>query len=333
MLWVGGEGGIEADLVQKAGLPYVAIPAAGVHGVGLRALPRNLARLARGYFAARRIIKEFKPQVLLFTGGYIAVPMALAGRSVPSLLYVPDIEPGLALQALSQLASTIAVTTETSLVHIPKRKRVVITGYPTRPELGSWNHENGCAHLHLDSQRPVLLATGGSKGARSINRALVAALPQLLPTIQVIHISGQTDWAEIESAARSLPAELAAHYHAMPYLHEMGAALAAADLVVSRSGASSLGEYPLFGLPAVLVPYPYAWRYQKTNAGYLVGKGAALLLEDGALPNQLTATIQSLFNDPARLDSMRAAMRSLARPQAAQDLANLVRQMAQGGLP
>lgn len=335
MLWVGGEGGMEADLVKKAGLPYAAIPAAGVHGVGLRALPRNVLRLVRGYFAARRILNEFKPQVLLFTGGYVAVPMALAGtlagRSIPSLLYIPDIEPGLALQALSRLASTIALTTETSTAHFPSHKRTVVTGYPTRPELCKWDRERACQQLGLNPQHKVLLVTGGSKGARSINRALIPALPDLLKLTQVIHISGQTDWTEVESAAKTLPTGLSASYHAMPYLHEMGAALAAADLVVSRAGASSLGEYPLFGLPAVLVPYPYAWRYQKTNASYLVEKEAAVLLEDAALPGQLSATIQSLLNDETRLDKMSRAMRSLARPQAANDLANLVRQMAQGG--
>ncbi len=105
---------MEAELVKKAGLPYTAIPAAGVHGVGLRALPGNILRLARGVLASRRILKEFQPEVLLFTGGYLAVPMALAGRHIPSLLYVPDIEPGLALKTLSRFASTIALTAEPS---------------------------------------------------------------------------------------------------------------------------------------------------------------------------------------------------------------------------
>ena len=98
VLWVGGEGGMEADLVTRSGVPFTAIPAAGVHGVGLRTLPGNLLRLARGTLAARRILAEFRPDVLLFTGGYVAAPMAFAGRHIPSLVYCPDIEPGLALE-------------------------------------------------------------------------------------------------------------------------------------------------------------------------------------------------------------------------------------------
>ena len=265
VLWVGGEGGMEADLVKRAGLPYAAIPAAGLHGVGWRALPANLLRLARGYFAARRLLNEFKPNVLLFTGGFVAVPMALAGRSVPSLLYVPDIEPGLALKALSRLASRIGLTTETSSIYFPGNSRTSVTGYPTRPELSGWDRVRGCAHLGLDASRSVLLVTGGSKGARSINRALLASLPELLKITQVIHISGQLDWPEVETSAQNLAPELASNYHPMPYLHEMGAALASADLVISRAGASSLGEYPLFGLPAVLVPYPYACATKKST--------------------------------------------------------------------
>ena len=210
---------------------------------------------------------------------------------------------------------------------------MTVTGYPTRPEITQWTRETAQAHLGLQPDRFTLLVTGGSKGARSINRALLAILPRLLPEIQVIHITGQTDWPEIESAraelAASLPAETTRHYYPMPYLHQMGAALAAADLAVSRAGASTLGEYPLFGLPAVLVPYPHAWRYQKVNADYLINKGAAVLLENDQLADQLLPTIQKFVQDPERLQKMRQAMGALARPHAAQNLADLIRKLAQ----
>ena len=97
VLWVGGEGGMEARLVERANVPFKTIPAAGVHGVSLKSLPGNVIRLVRGFFAARRILHEFKPDVLFFTGGYLAVPMALAGMDIPTALYIPDIEPALPL--------------------------------------------------------------------------------------------------------------------------------------------------------------------------------------------------------------------------------------------
>ena len=320
---------MEEDLVKRAGVPYEAIPAAGVHGVGLRALPGNLAQLGRGYFRSRLILRRFRPDVLFFTGGYVAVPVALAGRAIPSLLYVPDIEPGLALKTLARFASRIAVTAEDSRRYFPSGKAVTVTGYPARLELKAWQPEEARQALGLLHGLPTLLVFGGSKGARSINRALIGALPALLAEMQVVHISGQLDWPEVEAARGRLDGALAERYRAYPYLHaEMGAALTAADLVVSRAGASALGEFPLFGLPAVLVPYPYAWRYQQVNAEYLARRGAAVILADADLPARLLPLVQELVRDRPRREAMRQAMLALARPQAAREIAGLLEGLA-----
>jgi len=322
VLWVGGEGGMEAGLIQRAGLPFHTIPAAGVHGVGLRALPGNLLQLARGLLAARRILRQFRPDVLFFTGGYLAVPMSLAGWRLPQLLYVPDIEPGLALKALARLASRIAITVEETRRFLPRPELATVTGYPTRPGLKKWERAEARQKFGLQSDRPVLLVFGGSKGARSINMALLANLPTLLEKMQILHISGELDWPVVQSQHQSLPSHLSVRYHPFSYLHEeMGAALAAADLAVSRAGASSLGEFPLFGLPAILVPYPHAWRYQKVNADYLKQHGAALVLEDADLQQSLLPTIFSLLEDAPRLEKMRLAMQALSTPDAASRLA------------
>lgn len=329
VLWVGGEKGMETELVNRLNIPFTGIPAAGVHGVGLHALPGNLLRLLRGRIASSRILKEFKPDVLLFTGGYVAVPMAVAARRYPSLLYVPDIEPGMALKFLARFSDRIAVTTEDSRAYFPTHKDLVVTGYPTRPDFTAWTRESGRKELGLNDDLPVLLVFGGSKGARSINRALIPALPSLLPHLQIVHISGTLDWEEVDTASRSLPSDLKSNYHPYPYLHEeMGAALASADLAVSRAGASSLGEYPLFGLPAILVPYPYAWRYQKVNAEYLASRGAAQIITDQDLAASLAPTVLRLIQDQPRLTGMQQAMRSLARPQAAKSIAGLLRDLA-----
>ncbi len=262
-LWVGGDGGMEEELVNRAGISYRSIPAAGVHGVGLRALPGNIAKLARGVIASRRILREFKPDVLFYTGGFVAAPMALAGRNIPTVLFVPDIEPGLALKFLSRFADVVTVSASDSKKYFSRPERVILTGYPLRSDLSNWSREKAISHFGLDATKPTLLVTGGSKGARSINMAVLNHLNELLDVAQIIHITGALDWPVVEKAAQELPEHLQSRYHAMPYSHEMGAALTAADLVVSRAGASSLGEYPFFGLPAILVPYPYAWRYQK----------------------------------------------------------------------
>lgn len=330
VLWVGSQGGMEAGLVQRAApaVSFTAIPAAGVHGVGWRAMPRNLIILAQGVLASRRILHEFKPDALFFTGGYVAAPMAVAGSGIPSLLYVPDIEPGLALKFLALFAARVAVTAEDSRKYFSHPSRTAVTGYPVRADLNAWTRETARAHFGLNDQAPVLLVFGGSKGARSINQAVKALLPQLLEIAQVIHITGQLDWDEVATGQAQLSQELKERYHAFPYLHEdMGAALACASLSVSRAGASSLGELPLFGIPAILVPYPYAWRYQKVNADYLVRHNAAVILKDADLKDGLFNTVQGLFDQPARLQAMASAMRAQAHPQAAGQIAGLLKEL------
>ncbi|MGC8856784.1 MAG: undecaprenyldiphospho-muramoylpentapeptide beta-N-acetylglucosaminyltransferase [Anaerolineae bacterium] len=328
VLWVGGEGGMEEGLVKRAGITFASIPAAGVHGVGLRALPGNLVRLGRGWLAARRILRQFRPDALFFTGGYVAVPMALAGWRIPTLLYVPDIEPGLALKTLSRFADRIAVTAAESRKYFATSTKILVSGYPLRSDLTAWTRQRGRAHFGLSEQMPVVLIYGGSKGARSINEAVLSNLSALLEVAQVIHISGTLDWSTVETRVKELPSQLAERYHAFDYLHEMGAALAAADLVVARAGASSLGELPFFGLPAILVPYPYAWRYQKVNADYLVQHQAAVVLEDSLLKNELLPTIQALLENPGKRQAMQSAMKSLAQPEAASIIAEQLLQLA-----
>ncbi len=331
VLWVGGQGGMEAELVERAGISYSGLPAAGVHGVGLRVLPRNVAQLARGYIAARKLLGEYRPDALFFTGGYVAVPVALANRKAPVCILVPDVEPGLALRFLARFADQIAVTTEESRAHYPPRSRVTVTGYPARPDLSAWEKPDARETLGLAPNWPTLLVFGGSLGARSINRALGRALPELLGEIQVVHISGERDWPEVRAWRSGLPAARQERYAAFPYLHDrMGAALGAADLVLSRAGASALGEYPLIGLPAVLVPYPHAWRYQRVNAQYLAERGAAIILEDDEVDEKLAAVVLRIMQDPRRLAEMSSSMRALARPDAASEIARLLRSLAAG---
>ena len=329
VLWVGGDGGMEASLVQRAGISFKAIPAAGLHGVGLRALPRNFALLARGFAASRKILREFRPDVLFFTGGYLAAPMAFAGARIPSLAFVPDVEPALALKTIAPFMDRIALSGPDSRNFFSARKRLVETGYPVRAHLFSGSPSEARLKLGLRNDKPVLLAWGGSRGARSINQALMQHLPRLLQVAQIVHISGELDWPQVQAARESLSAIQQKDYHAYAYLHEeMGAALVGADLVVSRAGASVLGEYPLLGLPSILVPYPHAWRYQKVNADALAKRGAAVVLEDGHLMEELPDLIESLLGDSLKLKSLSDAARALAQPDSARRIASQLLELA-----
>ncbi len=327
ILWVGSQGGMEADLVERAGISFTTVPAGGVHGVGWRLIGNSL-KLLRGYFAAQKLIKEFKPDVLFFTGGYVAIPTGLAGRKIPTLVCLPDIEPGLAIKVLTRFADIITVPAKESLQFFPKGKKIEITGYPTRESLSRWDKKEAYKAFDLSPDLPTLMVTGGSLGARSINQAILKILPKLLSEMQIIHVSGTHTWPEVEKASNDLPQNLASNYRAFAYLHDrMGAAYTLADLVITRGGASILGELPNFSLPGILVPFPLAWRYQKVNADHLVNKNAAVLLKDEDLEEKLLALIQNLMQNKPKLLKMTNIMQSLAKPDASKKIAELLIQI------
>jgi UDP-N-acetylglucosamine--N-acetylmuramyl-(pentapeptide) pyrophosphoryl-undecaprenol N-acetylglucosamine transferase len=329
LLWVGSKGGMEEDLVSRAGHTIKSLPAAGLHAVSLSSLPANLVQLWRGFWAARQMIRDFQPDVLFFTGGFVAVPIALAGRRIPSLAFVPDIKPGLALRLLSRFAEIIAVVADESKKYVKGLEKMQITGYPLRKELANWKPAEARVHFDLQKDEPTLLVFGGSKGARSINRALSIVLPQLLEDVQIVHVSGELDWDEVKASVAALPKVLRSRYRAFPYLHDdMGAALAAADLVLSRAGASTLGEFPLFELPAILVPLPQEKNLvQHLNADFLAKRGAAVILKDEDMRHHLLDTVQGLLLSDERREAMSTAMAKLAQPHAAKRLARMLMEM------
>lgn len=309
---------MEAGLVNRAGIPFEPIPAAGVHGVGPRALPGNLLQLGRGYLAARQLLRRSPPEAAFFTGGYVGVPVALAARRLPKAAFVPDIEPGAALRWITRGAESVFVVSEQSRQHYAAGRPVRVSGYPSRFAGHGLARDEGRRGLGLSPDRPVLLVMGGSRGAHSINQALWSHLADVLQRAQVVHLTGSLDWSRATEARRALPAPLRPEYHAFDYLHEdMGLALAAADLAVSRAGASALGDYPHFSLPSVLVPYPYAWRYQQVNAKYLESHGAAVVVADDELDAKLVTTVDRLLGDAEGRSRMARAARGLAAPGAA----------------
>jgi UDP-N-acetylglucosamine--N-acetylmuramyl-(pentapeptide) pyrophosphoryl-undecaprenol N-acetylglucosamine transferase len=312
---------------------YDEVRAGPLHGVGvLRALV-SLANLTTGIFQALRLVGRDKPRALLLTGGWVGLPVAVAAwlRRVPSLIYLPDIEPGLAIRILQRIARRVATTVQESAAYFPAGKTVA-TGYPVRAAMVEASRPGGreraVTHFALDAERQTLLVFGGSRGARSINMALLDVLPELLADgLQIIHVTGTLDWEQVQSRRLALPETQ--HYHAYAYLHDdMALAYAAASLVLCRAGASTLGELPLFGLPAILVPYPHAWRYQKVNAEWLAQRGAAVLMDDAAMGETLLPTIRSLMEDGARLEAMRAAAAALAQPDGAHNVARELLRLA-----
>ncbi len=329
VLWVGAAGEMEETLVPRAGLTLTTIRGGAIAGVPWRVKLINAARLAGSLIPSGRILRRFRPDVMLMTGGYLSLPVALAAwlRRVPIVIFLPDVEPGAAIKAVMPLAAKVACTSPDSRQFVPAAK-LVVTGYPLRHELeraAQMSREAALAQFDLQPGRPTLLVFGGSRGSQNINRALLAALPDLLPALQIIHISGTLTWPEVETNLARLPEAQRAFYRAYPYLHEeMGAALRAADLMVTRAGASVMGEAPAFALPSILVPLTWAWRYQKVNADFLTRHGAAVQLTDETLAAKLAATVKGLLHDETKLAGMRTAVQSLHQPAAAAKLAEVL---------
>jgi UDP-N-acetylglucosamine--N-acetylmuramyl-(pentapeptide) pyrophosphoryl-undecaprenol N-acetylglucosamine transferase len=333
LAFVGSVDGFERPLIAEGGVAftrYDEVRAGPLHGVSLFKAAGSVVQLALGTAQAFALLLRQRPSALLLTGGWVGLPVALAAwvLRVPSLIYLPDIEPGLTIRALRPFASKVAVTAAESAPYF-RDGHILVTGYPLRGDVMSATRAAAQAHFGLEAGRKTLLVFGGSRGARTINQALLDALPALSQRddLQIIHVTGTLDWDEIKTHLAmlgNLP-----HYHPFAYLHrEMGLAFAAADLVVSRSGASILGEFPFFGLPSILVPYPYAWRYQKVNADYLAARGAALVIQDADMSCELLGTITALLDDEARLAQMREHAYALAQPDGAKQAAQALLRLA-----
>jgi UDP-N-acetylglucosamine--N-acetylmuramyl-(pentapeptide) pyrophosphoryl-undecaprenol N-acetylglucosamine transferase len=244
----------------------------------------------------------------------------------PLVVYLPDVTPGWAVRLLSRLASRMTTTSEHALDFLPKDKTTVV-GYPVRDEFWSLERDEARERLGLPRNAAVVLVTGASLGARAINQATIAALPSILPRAHVLHLTGADDEAWANEQRYALPADLRERYVVRGYLDDMPAAMMAADLVVSRSGASVLGELPAAGAPAILVPGEYEGWSQAPNAEFLQSRGAALMLRNADLEG-LGATIVELLDDGARRQRMSVAMRALARPDAARDIARTLIEVA-----
>ncbi len=327
--FVGTVDGYERELVTNYGIAlsaYSEIRAGPWHGLPWSKKIRSVGQLLIGLIQALVLLARQRPKAILLTGGWMGFPVALAAWfwRVPTMIYLPDIEPGLAIKALAPFVKRIAIHVPQSACFFPRRE-VRVVGYPLRRNFRRASRDTGIKQLGLSAERRTLLIMGGSLGARSLNQALQRILSDLiLDGWQVLHITGTANWSMV-SGEESTSLE---HYHPFPYLEEIGLALAAADLVVSRAGASVLAEYPYHGTPSILIPLARTWRYQQVNAEYLRENGAAVILpEEQVIEGLLTAIRQLVGGDGQNLLWMRAKARSLATRGGEEKLAKAVLEM------
>jgi UDP-N-acetylglucosamine--N-acetylmuramyl-(pentapeptide) pyrophosphoryl-undecaprenol N-acetylglucosamine transferase len=326
LLYVGRADSVESRLAQRYRIAYESIQVGGVRGLNPLTALYNLWRAFRSVERVRTLIRSFKPTVTFATGGYVSAPViwASAAEHVPSVIYLPDLEPGWAIRVSARWATRVAVSFPTVQKYFQPDKTTV-SGYPVRAEFFNMNKTSARLKFQLDPNAPTVTIFGGSTGAHPINQAVVDHLAELAQIAQIILIAGRNDEAWVKIEAGRLPTDLQTRVRAFGYLDEdMPHALAAADVVIARAGAAVLGEFPALDLPAILVPYPHAGKHQERNAQFLCERGAAILLENAALSDELVPMLKRLFNAPEELTKMRNAMHALAQPNAAANIATLL---------
>jgi UDP-N-acetylglucosamine--N-acetylmuramyl-(pentapeptide) pyrophosphoryl-undecaprenol N-acetylglucosamine transferase len=315
-------------VVPREGIPFKTISAGQLRVASPFTFVKNAARLAWGSLEAISVLRGFKPDAVFATGGYSSVPVGVAARVLrrPLVVYLPDVTPGWAVRLLSRLATRMATTSEAARAYLPAKKTCVV-GYPVRDGFWSTDRASARARLGVPADAKAVLVTGASLGAARLNEAVSAAIPRIVERAFVLHLTGPDKSREAAQARSMLPEHLRERYQVEEYFDDMPAAMHAADVVISRAGASVLGELPAAGAASILVPGEYDGWSQEPNARYLEDVGAAVTLRNADL-DQLAQTVLSLLDDEPRLERMRQASRGLARPNAARDLAQLLVEVA-----
>lgn len=319
--FVGTPDGVEARLVKEAGLPFYGIPSRGFDRAHPLSLAVALWVFVASLFRAMLLLRRLRPDVVVGFGGYVSMPVGFAAvlARCPLVVHEQNSVPGLANKVLSRWAATVAITYADSKAYLRHPARAVHTGNPVRQSVLDSDRSAGRALLGLPDDGVMLLIFGGSRGARHINTACALARDRLLavPGLHIVHVAGREEAEDVRSRIGD-SAETMARYHVFDYVDDMGGALAAADLVVARAGATSIAEITALGRPSILVPYPYATDdHQTKNARALECEGGAVLIADASLDGpEFIDEVTALLLDDERRATMAAASRALGRPDA-----------------
>jgi UDP-N-acetylglucosamine--N-acetylmuramyl-(pentapeptide) pyrophosphoryl-undecaprenol N-acetylglucosamine transferase len=319
--FIGTARGIENRLVPAAGFPLQLVRVGALKNVSLGTRLQTAFDLPRAIWAAGRMINQFAPDVVIGVGGYASGPAMLAAvvKHIPTLAFEPNVVPGFANRVVARLVSAAAVHFEETARYF---RHAEVTGVPVRQ-----------AFFEIPPKRggtPTVLVFGGSQGAHTINQAMIGCLPVLqreAPGIHILHQTGERDYNDALVAYRSR-GEWAEVFQ---FIDDMPAAFARADLLVCRSGASTVAEITAAGKPAIFVPFPRAADdHQRINAEALARHGAAVVVEESKLEGVwLAETLAALLEDSDRLRRMSAAARALAHPHAALDIARMAARVAE----
>jgi UDP-N-acetylglucosamine--N-acetylmuramyl-(pentapeptide) pyrophosphoryl-undecaprenol N-acetylglucosamine transferase len=341
-LYLGGRRGLEEEQVTRAGIDFAGVETGKLRRYFSWQNFTDAGRVPLGVLQAMGIVRRFRPDVIFSTGGYVSVPPVMAARllRIPILIHEQTVQVGLANRIAARCATKIALSWESAMpdLSLHLQSKAFVTGNPVRPQIFNGNKNEANRFYNFpDEDLPGLYITGGSQGSRLINRAVEEALPELLKACRIVHQCGkqpdgqEQDYDRLEKAVQKLPSELAGRYRFTNYVREeINHVFAWADLVLSRAGAGTVSELCVLGKPAVYVPLvPTGGDEQTRNAQMGERVGAAKIIKQSECnAARLLEELPPLLKDGARLANMSAAAQTLARPNAAETLAQTVLELA-----
>ncbi len=320
ILFVGAKGKMEMEKVPKAGYPIEGL---WISGIQRKLTLSNLSfpfKLISSLWNARKIIKRFKPDICIGVGGFASGPLLKAATwaKVPTLIHESNSYPGITNKLLGKNVNTVCVAFQGMQKFFPTAKNLVITGNPVRQEILKLEGKKARAleKFGLKGDQPIVLSIGGSQGARSINHALDADLEKFVEKgYQLLWQTGKFYKTESQNRVKSIGSDL---LHAHEFIYEMDLAYAAADVVISRSGAMSVTELSLVGKPCVLVPFPFAAEdHQTANAMALVNNNAGILVKDSEVKEKLFNEVDILLTDDNKRERLKRNIEKLKIENAA----------------
>ncbi|QCX32581.1 undecaprenyldiphospho-muramoylpentapeptide beta-N-acetylglucosaminyltransferase [Caloramator sp. E03] len=332
ILFIGSKNGLEKKLIPKEGFKINFITVEGLNKKLSLKTPISVMKAFKGYFQAASIIKQFKPDIVIGTGGYVCGPVVFAAalKGIPTIIHEQNAFPGMTNKILAHFASKIAITFKESEKYFPKNK-IVLTGNPIRSQILNQNKSKCRAVWKFDINRPLILVVGGSRGAKNINNAVCDIIPSLIEqNIQLLFVTGETQYDEIvkklnykknDNKFKGVVIE--------PYIYNMQDALGACDIIISRAGATILSEITALGIPAVLIPSPYvANNHQEYNAMSLEQNGAAVVIKENQLKSDIfKEQVISLINNKEMLAKMSSNSLKLAVLDASEKICNLIEEL------
>jgi UDP-N-acetylglucosamine--N-acetylmuramyl-(pentapeptide) pyrophosphoryl-undecaprenol N-acetylglucosamine transferase len=327
-MYVGAKRGLENKIVPTKDIPFETIE---IQGFKRSLSPYNIKTVylfVKSVFTAKKILKKFRPDVVIGTGGYVsgAVVYAAAKMKIPTIIHEQNSVPGVTNKFLSKYVTKVGTSFSGVESYFPKEK-VIHVGNPRAQEVATVAKSSVLSNYQLEPKRKTVLIFGGSQGALKINNAFVEAMDEFSKKdYQVLYASGERYYASVSEKSKQLNAK---NISIQPYIHDMAEVMVNSTLLVGRAGATSIAELTALGLPAVLIPSPYVTNdHQTKNAQSLVNVGAVEMISDAELTGEkLIQVIDSIMNDPEKQERMARASKEEGIPDASKRLYNVVKEI------